>query len=230
METTGHNPAGDTAVVLAGPYRDDANLEPAPAGVAELARTAAWVIAADSGLDEADRLGITPNLVVGDLDSASNEALQRAEGAGVAVERHPVDKDATDLELALDAAVARGCLRVVVIGGVGGRLSHLLGNATVLTSPRYQFVEIEWLAGSARAYVVDTRRPCTIDGQPGDLVSLVPFGLVEGVESSGLRFGLEDDTLALGTTRGISNVLVETRATVEVASGVLLVIVESETT
>ena len=62
------------------------------------------VIAADSGLHLAGPLGLTVACVVGDLDSADPAAVDAAVAAGATVERHPVDKDATDLELAIDAA------------------------------------------------------------------------------------------------------------------------------
>src|SRR4051794_20102363 len=78
------------------------------------------VIPADSGLEHALALGCAVDLVVGDLDSVAPAALARATAAGTAIEQHPDDKDATDLELALDAARARGVERIVVIGGYGG--------------------------------------------------------------------------------------------------------------
>ena len=78
------------------------------------------VIAADGGTNALDRLGRRPDLVVGDLDSADPATVERMAGAGTRVERHPVDKDASDTELALDAAVAAGATEVVLLGALGG--------------------------------------------------------------------------------------------------------------
>src|SRR5262249_52023534 len=78
---------------------------PAP-GVRDVLPADAYVIAADSGLDHANRLGIAVHQVIGDFDSVSADALHTAESAGVRIDRHPAAKDATDLELALDAARA----------------------------------------------------------------------------------------------------------------------------
>ena len=95
-----------------------------------------WVIAADSGLDQAFRLGISPDLVIGDMDSVTAEALARAEATGVTIERHPVDKDASDLELAIDAAATAGYQQATIIGGTGGRIAHTFANALLLLKER----------------------------------------------------------------------------------------------
>ena len=95
-------------------------------------RPYAWIVAADSGLDQAMRLGLRVDLVIGDMDSVSPAALAAAEEQGVVVERHPRQKDATDLELAIDAAVQRGYRSASIIGGTGGRpgLNQAGGNTT----------------------------------------------------------------------------------------------------
>ena len=98
------------------------------APVREWLPAGADVIAADSGLRVANALGLHVNHLVGDLDSADPAAVEAAAAAGTTVDRHPAEKDATDLELALDAAVARGARRIVVVDGGGDRLDHLLGN------------------------------------------------------------------------------------------------------
>src|SRR5207244_5111418 len=88
----------------------------------------AGVIAADSGLGVAAALGVAVDLIVGDLDSADPGLVEAAIAKGTTVERHPAEKDATDLELAFDAALARGARRVVLVDGGGGGLDSLLGN------------------------------------------------------------------------------------------------------
>ncbi len=98
------------------------------------------VIAADGGADEALRLGLHVDLLVGDMDSVSPSSLEAVEAAGGRVVRHPADKDATDLELALDEALASGADRVVVAGATEGRLDFVLGNALVLTHERLSAV------------------------------------------------------------------------------------------
>src|SRR6476620_11925580 len=121
---------------------------PAPIDV-ELA-AAPLVIAADSGVGHALALGLHVDLVIGDLDSADPADVERAVAAGARVDRHAADKDATDLELALDAARALGATEVTVLGVGGGRLDHLLANLLLVTHAAYAELTID-------ACVDDTR-------------------------------------------------------------------------
>jgi thiamine pyrophosphokinase len=181
------------------------------------------VIAADSGVHHARALGLHVDLVVGDLDSVDARELDAVVEAGATVERHPVDKDATDLELALHAAVDRGAERIVVLGAGGGRFDHFLANVLVLASPAFAGARVEALVGAARVVVVHDN--AVVDGEPGDLLTLLPVGgPAEGVRTTGLRFALDGERLDAGTTRGVSNELTGNQATITVDGGVLLVV------
>lgn len=183
----------------------------------------ARVIAADSGLEHALALGLAVEIGVGDFDSASPEAVARAEASGTEIERHPPDKDATDLELALDAAHALGPERILVLAGDGGRLDHLLSTLLLLGSSRYEAVEIDAFIGSARAYVV--RRERAIEGRPGELLSLLALhGPAHGVRTVGLAYPLAGETLEPGSSRGVSNVFIAETARISLDRGVLLAI------
>jgi thiamine pyrophosphokinase len=183
----------------------------------------ALVIAADSGVEHALNLARGVHLVVGDFDSADRATVERAVALGATLEAHPPDKDATDLELALAAALARGVERVVVVGGAGGRLDHLLGNALLLASERFQGMTIEAEIGDADVIVVREHRE--LAGAAGDRCSLFAAGApAVGVTTEGLRFPLRGDTLVPGSTRGVSNVLLGAEATVGVAHGVVLAV------
>jgi thiamine pyrophosphokinase len=181
------------------------------------------VIAADSGLHHAQRLGLHVDAVVGDLDSVDPDALARAEHAGTTVERHPAAKDETDLELALRTARTRGATHVVVLGAAGGRLDHLLANALVLSSDDVAPLRIEARMAGARVHVV--RDEVELAGEPGDLLTLLPLGgPAHGVETAGLRYPLRGETLHPGSTRGVSNELVAPVARVALTGGVLLAV------
>ncbi len=190
----------------------------------------ALVIAADSGLDEAARHGLRVDIVIGDLDSADPALVASARADAAVIEQHPVDKDATDLALALARAKEAGCARALVFGGYGGRLSHLLGNALALTAPDLQPMNVEWHVGEAVVTVVRPGDPATVEGTAGDLVSLLPVGgPIGGVTTTGLRWQLTSDSLVPASTRGISNQMVADTATIELRSGIALAIHERST-
>jgi thiamine pyrophosphokinase len=191
--------------------------------------TASFVVAADSGFDQATALGLPVDVVVGDLDSISPEGLAAAERAGIAILRHRPDKDATDTELAIDVALERGATRLCGLSGGARpddlRLDHDLGALLALAAPRLAGCEVEAWWGSAHLDVL--HGPGTVDlvAPPGSLVSLLPVhGPAVGVTTTGLRFPLAGETLGAGTSRGISNELVAARATVVVDGGALLVV------
>ena len=180
------------------------------------------VVAADSGLDHALSAGLTVAVAVGDMDSVSSEALAAAEQSGTRIERHPADKDQTDLELALDLA-ARLADRVIVIGAGGGRLDHLFGNLAVLASPQWSGVDIEAWLGNAQAVVVHHHR--VLDAEPGATVSLFALGGPARVTTTGLAWPLNDEILDPLTSRGVSNQAIAHIPQVAVSEGVVVAII-----
>lgn len=181
------------------------------------------VIAADGGLERCARLGLRADVLVGDLDSAPVELVAAAERAGVEVVRHPARKDATDLELALDEALARGAERITVVCSAGGRLDHLLALALLLGSDRYRDVEVDALAGGARLHVIRGSR--TLTGAPGELVTLLALGgPARGIVTEGLEYPLSGEALEPGSSRGVSNVFTAALARIDVAHGIVIAV------
>lgn len=176
------------------------------------------VIAADGGFEHAIRIGVTPDVVIGDLDSIDSGWL--ATVPRLKIDTHPTAKDATDLELALGYAEREGSDRVLLIGGGAGRLDHFLANALLVTS--FPQLRLEWWVGDAAINPVHDH--IELSGEVGDLLSLLAIQTSHGVTSRGLRYPLAHQTLVAGSTRGVSNQLVEERATVSLESGVLLAI------
>jgi thiamine pyrophosphokinase len=181
------------------------------------------VIAADSGVEHALALGFAVDVVVGDFDSADPDHVEAAVAMGATLERHPADKDATDLELALVAARGRGARDVLVVGGGGGRLDHLLANTLLLASAEFADLRVTARFAGARLSVVRSR--VELSGRPGALCSLLALGgPATGVRTDGLRFPLAGETLHPGSSRGVSNELLGASATVTLDDGVLLAV------
>jgi thiamine pyrophosphokinase len=207
------------ALVVSGGLAPDAGeIGPLPEG--------AFVIAADSGLDHAAALGLRVDVLVGDLDSATAPAVRAAEVAGVRIERHPVDKEATDLELALDYALAIGARRVTVVSGGGGaRLDHHLAELVLLASARFAPLHLDARIGAARAVPVHAGEGVSLTGAPGAVLTLIALGgPASGITTTGLRWPLRAETLEPGSTRGVSNEIVSGPLRVEITGGSLLVV------
>ena len=156
----------ETIVVVAGGH---------PLGSAGARRCphGAMVIAADGGVDRALALGLHVDLAIGDFDSVSAAGLAAAEAAGARVERHPTAKDATDLELALDAAIALAPARILVVGSGGGRLDHLLGSVLLLARRALRSGR-DRRVSRRRAASPSSAATRTLAGTPGDLLTLLP--------------------------------------------------------
>jgi thiamine pyrophosphokinase len=163
-------------------------------------------------------------LVVGDLDSVSAETLARIER----VEQHAVAKDATDLDLALAAALRLEPDRILVVGGAGGRLDHLLGGLLLLAADSLAGIRVEAQIGAAAVHVIRGER--TLIGEAGELISLIAVhGPASGVVTEGLIYPLHGETLEPGSTRGVSNVFAAREARVAIERGVLLAVRPSGT-
>jgi len=206
-------------VVVAGGAPPDLGL------LGRLAGPGRIVVAADSGADHALAAGLTIDVVVGDLDSIDPSVLHELERRAVRIERHPADKDATDLELAIDVIVREGARSVIVVAGHGGRVDQSMANALVVASPRWTGVSMHAVLDSARVSVVHGPGAVGFDGAPGDVVTLLPVhGRATGVRCVGLEYPLHGEDLDPGSTRGVSNVQIDRSASVSIERGTLLVI------
>lgn len=177
------------------------------------------VVAADGGALSALEHGISPDIVVGDFDSIGETDRDRF---GDCEWLHRPEQDSNDLEKALIVCRERGIRRLTVLGATGGRLDHTLTNLSVLA--RYDCVfELTVLDRYGRLFLV--RERWTHAGRPGQTISLMPLGRVEGVRTEGLRWELDDATLAVGEREGLSNVMEGDAVTISIRSGLLAVMV-----
>jgi thiamine pyrophosphokinase len=183
------------------------------------------VIAADGGARHADALGRQLDLWVGDGDSIGADELAAIERAGIPVRRFPVDKDESDTELALLAALDGGASRVTILGALGGaRIDHELANVWLLGHPRLAGRDVRLLDAAVRIRLVGPARS-DIGGRVDDLVSLLPFaGDAAVLVTEGLRYPLNDESLRSGPSRGLSNVRVAEDASLVVGSGRILLV------
>ena len=190
------------------------------------------VVAADGGSRGCAALGLHPDLAVGDFDSAAPGDVEALERLGVEVRRFPAEKDESDLELGLRACVERGARRVILLGVLGGpRLEHELAAIGLLAMAGADGADLSIVDDRSILRVLaggsgpEGPSAAVVQGAPGDFVSLLPFGgAADGVSTHGLRYPLQDEPLPVGPSRGLSNELVGTLATVSCRAGRLLIV------
>ena len=178
-------------------------------------------IAVDGGLRHLFALKITPDLLIGDLDSVSAEQVDLLTRQGVEILRFPVEKDETDLELALLETTRRGYREIYLAGALGGRIDQTLANLFLLLLPELVGSKVVVIGDDQELFMI--RDQAQISGQPGDIVSLIPLdGQVDGVTTRGLDYPLSKAKLYREHSRGISNVMNSTMASVKLSQGNLL--------
>ena len=185
------------------------------------------VIAADGGARHATALGLQLDRWIGDGDSIDPGDLAALAATGVRVDRVAREKDASDTELAVLAAIEAGADELTILGGLGGaRVDHaltnvaLLGHAALAGRPARLYDE-----RAARISLVTGPAEAELSGHVKDLVTLVPVGgPAVGVTTRGLRYPLREETLEPGSSRGLSNVRTASLAAVAIRGGRLLVI------
>jgi thiamine pyrophosphokinase len=188
------------------------------------------VICADGGTRHAQAMGITPDIIVGDLDSLDQGLHSELEAAGVRFEVYPARKDETDLELALRLAINEGAAEIEMLAMLGGRLDQSLANLLLLARPEWASTTLRVIEGNQTIWPVRAGQKTTIEGTPGDLLSLLPLTpLVTGVTLEGVEWPLKEATLSFGSTLTISNVLTRLTARLKIAEGLVFVIHQSIT-
>ncbi len=187
------------------------------------AAAADFVIAADGGFAKARRARVRVDLVVGDFDSLAPGAFRALERAGIEVRRHPVEKDASDLELALDEALARRPRSVTIVGALGARIDHTLTNIHLLERGAAAGVDVRLVHGADTIALIEG--PSVLaDARVGDRVSLVPLSETARVSTEGLRYPLRDEVLRRCASRGVSNEVAALPVRIDAAAGRLIAI------
>ncbi len=193
-----------------------------PSVLAELQNTD-LVIAVDGGTHLCISLGITPQLIIGDFDSLEPLDVAHYQSLGVETIQYPTHKDDTDLELALTWASEHDADQVYIIGGLGARPDMTFSNVMLAAHSKFSHLSIRFVDGKQTLAIVRGKTQFTIDDREGDLLSLIPIsGDVHGITTYGLEYPLSNETLFFGSSRGVSNVVLDAHAWVSIENGILL--------
>lgn len=182
------------------------------------------VVAADAGLEMLRAAGVMPNEIVGDLDSVDRTILKEYENnSEVCLDVHQPEKDETDTELALMTAVKNGCDIVDMLGALGGRMDHAIGNIQLLYQFYRQGVEINIYDEKNRIYLLGKGKMFHREELYGRYVSFLPLTeTVEGLTLKGFKYPLNHRTVQLGTSLCISNELNGATGIMELEHGVVI--------
>lgn len=183
------------------------------------------MIAADGGTKNCLALGLTPDFIIGDMDSIDPGQRAALETGHTVFQKFPQDKDQTDLELALHFAVGNKADEILLLGLLGGRLDQTLANLLLLSRPEWSKSRLVVVEGLDTAYILHGGENLVIQGEAGDTISLLPLSpQVTGVTTQNLRWPLAEARLDFGSTLSISNEMTVSTAAIQIATGTLLVV------
>lgn len=181
------------------------------------------LIACDGGARHLTAAEMTPDVVIGDMDSLHPGQLADFEGQGVKMIQHPTSKNFTDTALALDYALGLKPKKIDIWGAQGGRLDHTLANIHLLIRGKEAGIPVRLVDEYAEVRIaVDEIRFVDAVGCLVSLIALSP--VVEDVTLEGFEYALTHECLTMGESRGISNVMISSPAFIRVGAGNLLVI------
>ncbi|MFA6016903.1 MAG: thiamine diphosphokinase [Patescibacteria group bacterium] len=190
-----------------------------------------FLIAVDGGANYFKKLKLTPNIVIGDMDSIKPELLKKYTKMGKeqkslfpTIIKHPRKKDKTDFELAIDYCLDKKYQEIIIFGILGDRIDHLLANILLIAKiqTENQTIKIKIIEGKKEIFVLN--KEIIINGKIGDEISIIPISeKLEGITTDGLSYRLIDDTLFFGSTRGVSNVMNKTLMKIILSKGVALI-------
>lgn len=180
-----------------------------------------FVIACDAGYRNAAVLGVQPDLLLGDFDSAP-----RPDPVPAGTILLPHVKDDTDTHYAARWLVEHGCKEVVFLGALGGaRLEHTLANLNTALFMAKAGVKVTLANERSELHVLCPGHPLTLEKGDWMYLSLFPLdGPLQGVSEQGVFYPLENATLTPDFPLGVSNEFTASRATLSCRSGYGIVV------
>lgn len=183
------------------------------------------IIASDKGLEILDKLGITPNYIIGDFDSIDEKILDKyINNKNIEIRRLNPEKDYTDTHMALKLGAEIKSTKIVILGGLGTRTDHVLANIHILKEALEKGIECKILDSRNEIQLINKKTTLKLN-QNYKYISLIPLTTrVEGITLNGFKYPLSNATLEIGHSIGVSNEQLEESATVDLKAGILILI------
>ena len=188
-----------------------------------------YVICADGGLEKAARLGVVPNVILGDFDSVDPDVLRKYQSMNIETQKFPAEKDYTDMELSIEFAVESGFKNIVLIGATGSRLDHSTANIMLLEKYFNIGVNIEIIDNNNKIQIISDNTDLYLDHKENYFVSIVPItDLISGLTLEGFKFPLDDVIVKRGSTLCVSNEIIKNKGRVLLKGGTALLFVSKD--
>lgn len=189
-----------------------------PANIDDILKEQSIIVCADSGYDSAAKIGVVPDVIIGDMDSVEKNLPNGAKQIKL-----NINKDDTDTEACINYLIEEGYSDITLICALGGRKDHELANIMLMVYAAKRGVNLTIKSSNTEMFAVTDF--LTVSGKIGDWLSLIPvFGDAEGVTLSGLKYPLENGCLSVGKTVGISNEFIKNQITIKVKKGLVIAI------
>ncbi len=182
------------------------------------------IICADGGAKYAVENNIIPDVIIGDLDSLDEEIVRLCKKKSITINKYPTRKDKTDLELAVDYAVHNGSSEIVIMGAIGSRMDHTLGNILILHNLLKKNVKAKIVNNNNDISIATATDNVLVNKGNYKYLSIIPLFGGAVLTSCGLEYEVNNTNFEFGSTLGISNSIVKQDATLHIKKGTCIVI------
>lgn len=184
------------------------------------------IIAVDGGANKIKKLDLIPDLIIGDLDSLTQINKEYYQKQQVKIIKHPVEKDQTDSELAVDYCLKENFDKLYLISALGGRVDQQLANINLLEYINELSLKAEIISKNVEIAVIETTKKFI--NKKGYRLSLIPQTKeIKGLKIKGCKYNLESRDIYRSKSRGISNLIERDQAEISLESGLLIYVLEN---
>lgn len=180
------------------------------------------IIAADRGLEVLNKININPDYIIGDFDSVNKNILEQYKNIPITYLKP--EKDFTDTHMALKYAMEQGATKITILGAIGTRFDHSIANVNILKETLEYNVEAEIIDENNKIKLINKETKIKKENDY-KYVSLIPLTTnVCGVTLEGFKYSLENATLNIGESIGVSNEQNGNESTIKLKEGILILI------
>lgn len=188
------------------------------------------IIAVDNGLKILNEINIKPNHIVGDFDTVDKKILDIYNNdKTIEIHKYNPIKDNTDTDIAIKLAIELNSDKVIILGGIGTRIDHVIANIHILKYALDKNIECKIIDENNEIQLINKTTVLNKKAIMKKYISLIPLTeSVEGINLKGFKYELEDGRLTIGSSLGVSNEIVEEQAIIEFDSGILIMILSKD--